>query len=230
MKQFMAQIAILVGSVLCMCFVPLFASSSTAEQRSSNSNDFDHLIPVDDIIEPAYEGLLVKRLFVGSTAMLRIIAITPSARGEAGIAIEDRLDGSGNMFVTWAQAKKNLWSASVNRNNTIVRNPSIGISRLEASLPRSTALAVVESMKRALQRTKPPAKTENVVLDGTFFEIYVSAQEKGATRRGLLNDNAHGKDITALRRVVRLLELYCHAKPAERSELIKELEALASVM
>lgn len=227
MIELMARITFLVRSVSYMCFVSLFVAPISAEHRTSSSNDFDHLIPVDGIMDPSYEQLLVKRLFVGSNDLLRIIAITPSARGEAGIAIQDRMDGSGNMFVTWAQAKKNLWSAAVDTNRKIVRNPAIGISRLEAPLPRSAALAVIESMKRALQRTGPPAKTEDVILDGTFFEISVSAQEKGAPRRGLLNDNAYGKDITALRRLVLLLETYCRARPEQRPELVKKLQVVA---
>ena len=227
MIELMERITFLVRNVFFLCCVSLFVAPVSAERRPGRSNDFDHLIPVDGIIDPAYERLLVKRLFAGSNDLLRIIAITPSARGEAGIAIQDRMDGSGNMFVTWAQAKKNMWSAAVDTNRNIVRNPAIGISRLEAPLPRAAALAVVESMKRALQRTGPPTKTENVILDGTFFEISVSAQEKGAPRRGLLNDNAYGKDVTALRRLVLLLETYCRARPEQRTELLKKLQVTA---
>lgn len=183
---------------------------------------------MDGIIDPAYERLLVKRLFLGAPDLLRIVAITPSARGESGIAIQERIDGSGNMLLTWAQAKSNLWSAAVDTNRHIVRNPAIGINRLEVRLPRSAALAVIEGMKRALQRTGPPAKTENVIVDGTFFEISVSVQEKGGPTRGLLNDNAYGKDITPLRRLIQVLEAYCHAKPAQRPELLKKLQSAAA--
>jgi hypothetical protein len=210
-----------------MCFVPLFAASLPAEQPSGNSNDFDHLIPVEGILEPAYERLLGKRLFRGSRDMIRIIAMPSSASGESGIAIQDRNDRSEDVFVTWTKAKKNLWSAAVDNNNKIVRDPAIRTTRLEASLPRSAAIAIIEAMKRALQRTRPPTKTERVILDGTLFEISVSAPEKGGTTRGLLNDNAYGKNITALRRMIQLLEAYCHAKPAQRSELVRELETVA---
>lgn len=192
-----------------------------------NPNDFDHLIPVGDILDPAYERLLSERLFMGSEAVLRITAITPSARGEVGIAIQDRTKGLGDMLVTWAQAEKNLWSAAVDTHRKIVRSPGINVIRLEAPLPRSAGTAVVDGMKRALQRTAPPPETENVTVDGTFFEIALSVKKQGATQRGLLNDNARGKHVAAMRRLIQLLEAYCRAKPAQRNELLSQIDLVA---
>jgi hypothetical protein len=228
MNQLLTRINLVVRSVFYLCFVSLFIASASAERRIGNSDGFDHLIPVDGIMDPAYEQLLVKRLFLGAPDLLRIIAITPSARGESGIAIRDAIDGSGNIFVTWTQAKRNLWSATVDTNRKIARSPAIGVNRLEARLPKLTALGVIESMKRVLQRTGPPGKTENVILDGTFFEITVSAQAKGGPTRGLLNDNAYGKDVTALRKLIQLLEVYCHAKHSRHPELLKKLQTTAA--
>jgi hypothetical protein len=226
MNRFINRIGLTGRRISYLCFLPFVCASVSSQQQSAHSNDFDHLIPVDGIIEPAYEALLAKRLFVGSTDILRIITIPPSASGETGIAIQNRTDGSGNIFVSWTQAKKNLWSAAVDKNRNIVRNPAIDTNRLEVSVPKSVATAIVESIKRVLQRVRPPTKTERVILDGTMIEISISDQ-KGQTTRGLLDENAHGKNITALRRVVQLLEAYCHAKPAARSELLKELESVS---
>ena len=227
MNELVTRITLLVRRVSYMCFLSLLVATVSAERRAGSSNDFDHLIPVDSIMDPAYEKLLAMRLFIGSTDMLRIIVVPSSASGEMGIAIrQSRTDGSDDMIVICTQAKKNLWSAAVDTNRNIVRNPAINTNRSEAPLPKSEAIAVIASIKRVLQRTRRPTKTERVIEDATLVEFSV-VNEKGGTTRGLLNPNAYGKSATALRRLVQLLEAYCRAKPEERSELLKKLDAVA---
>lgn len=225
MHQRMIPIAF--RSFFYFCLTSLLVAPVSAERRTGNSNDFDHLIPVNGIVDPAYERLLGKKLFGNSKDMLRIIAMTPSASGESGMAIREGVDGSENMLLTWAQAETNLWSAAVDTHRKIVRNPAIDITRLQVSLPTGVATAIIEKMKRALQRTGPPAKTERVILDGTLYEISVSPPQMRGPTRALLNDIAHGPAITELRRLIQLLEAYCVAKPPQRPETLRKLQTAA---
>ena len=222
MHQRMTQIAF--RSFFYFSLASLLVAPVSAEQRTGSSNDFDHLIPVNDIVDPAYERLLVKKLFGNSRDIVRIIAMTSSASGESAMAIREGMDGSGNMLLTWAQAKRNLWSAAVDTDRKIVRDPAIDIARWQVPVPTAVATAIIERMKRSLQRTGPPAKTERVILDGTLYEISMSPKEMRGPTRALLNDTAHGPEITALRRLIQLLEAYCGAKPAERPEILRRLQ------
>jgi hypothetical protein len=204
---------------VCLVFV-------SAQAQTRPSVDFDHLIPIAGVIEADYEALLEKRFFSNSNDVLRITVITSSASGEKGLSIYPNPNDSQTTMVACAKAEQNLGSAAESkRTRSQVR--TIKIHRVTAPLPTAIATKLVDSVKGALRRVAPPAKTERVILDASYIEVSVIDRKGSVFAKGVLDPIASGRRVDALRRLVELLEVYCEATPERRPKLLLKLADVA---
>lgn len=195
---------------------------------SVKSNNGDHLVPIDGLLEPAYQTLLSRKLFVTSADFARIV-ILPSAasKGESAIAIYSSTIKSNKLaLVTWTQAERNLWYAASDNEGILSRDTPVGISRSDANLPKSVARVVSNAVRQMLSRSRPASKANRVILDGTDIEISIDNLVNGP-KKGLLTPYAQGKNAMSLRRLCKMLETYCKAKSVNRSPLLLKIQAEA---
>ena len=216
--------------LFCLCFIATFANAPVLANERAKSDDSDHLVPIDGLLEPAYQALLSKKLFVTPGNFTRI-AILPSAasKGEVAIALYSKptTKSEENVFITCTKAEKNLWYAASNENGVLSKDTSVEIARFDAPFPKSVAMTIVKGVRRMLAQRQPPTKTNKVIVDGTDIEVSI---DDGTSRpvQGLLTPYARGNNGSALRRLADMLEIYCENRTVNRERLIKKIEAEAS--
>ncbi len=214
--------------ILYFCLIAAFATSSVLAGEHEKSGLYDHLVPIDGLLEPAYQTLLSQKLFVTPANFTRI-AILPSAasKGEVAVAIySDPSKAEENAFITCTRAEKNLWYAASDENGVLSRDIPFQIARFDAPFPKAVATAVSKGVRRMLSQSQPEPQTNKVLVDGTDIEFSIDDPASGPVR-GLLTPYARGNNGTALRRLTEMLEAYCEATPVNRKRLVKKIEAKA---
>lgn len=189
--------------------------------------DDDHLIPIDGRIELPYEKLLDRRLFVTPANYGRIVILaSPASVGELAIAIYSKRSIADEVWITATRAERNLWAAEFGEDPSFPKIPAVQVSRCDALFPKSTSAAVSSAIKRMVKESRPLSKNGRIIVDATDIVFAVQdREEKGM--RALLTPEAQGKNTAALRRLVRLLESYCGAKPSTQQSLSKKIETEA---
>lgn len=188
----------------------------------------DHLVPVDSHIEPAYMQLLSHRLFLSAANYGRILVMPSTNEGEFAIAIYSRStqNGSDDTAVTCTKAEKNLWYSLFQSQQTKTNLPTVPVTRTDAPIPKSTALAVSKAIEQMILHSRSPDHSVEL-LDGT--DIRFSIEREGAEPlEGLLAPYAHGRQTQSLHQLTKLLTNYCQAKGADRRSLVIEIEREAN--
>ena len=212
---------------LC-CIVTCVTAPALAEERAGSEYN-DHLVPIDGIIEPAYQTLLSQKLFITPANFVRMV-ILPSAASEGEIAIaihSEPTKSEEKVFVTCTKAKKNLWYAASDESGALSKNTSsIQIARYDVPIPKTVAMTIMKGIRRMLGQCKPLDKTNKTFVDETDIEVLLESSPSRYVK-GLLTPHARGVSGTALRRITHLLEAYCGATPGNREQLLEKIEAKA---
>jgi len=213
--------------ITVVCVNGLAAADPTLNRGDPFS---DHLIPTASEIDAAYRSLLSEKLFVTPADYARIVVMPSSASGEVSLAIYSRPVAdyhSAHVCLTCTRADRNLWYSVSQSNPNRGKEPPAQVSRTDALLPKSAALAVAEAITHMLNRTEPVDRKDRIFLDGTGIEFSVE-NGKQHPGRGLLTPYAKGKLTDKLRQLVRALMTYCDAAPAERQKIATQIEEQAT--
>lgn len=211
-----------------VCFA-LFGTVSTGALAASHDpepNVDDHLVPLEGWFEPAYKGLLARKLFVTRANYARIVEFPPlPSEGESSVAIYSKTNDPEGTLITRTKGERNLWSAEFGTDPSFPKG--VKVTRCDAWFPKSTAVAVQEAVKRMLDQSRPLENPRNaIIVDAPITEFSVEDPKRG--REGaFLTPYAAGKTGAALRKIAQLLAEYCDTKPVHRAALAKRIEAEA---
>jgi hypothetical protein len=196
----------------------------------------DHLVPVDPdrgAGVPDYGALLQKKLFVTPANYGRVLVL-PSAASLGEYALSLYSTASKNVHnITYTKAARNLWYQRSLRGSLSLRDDPyssqepIRITRIDAVLPPSTALAIRAAWTEALRGTAPHSRGGPIVVDGADFEF--SLVDRGKTATGVIMPGMReGKSMSQLIAVTELLETYCKAGPNQRAHIALQIEKRAN--
>lgn len=190
----------------------------------------DHLVFAStDSLVLRYQRLVAENLYKAPSDLGRAV-VCPPFEGEFALSIYPT-DGNADLaVVALVRAQKNIWYAASRLDHDLRVNPTVPVKRLNATMKRRVAFAAAEAISHAIARTRPPAPTERVIVDGTRILFFAPAHAETKTKSAELDPMAEGKLSKALRRLVSLLEKYCSSSSIERQELSKEIEAQARLI
>jgi hypothetical protein len=202
------------------------STAAPAANHDPEPNVDDHLIPIESWLEPAYKGLLTRKLFVTPANYARIVEFPPlPSAGEVSVAIYSKASDVDGTFITRTKGERNLWSAEFGSNPSFPKG--VKVARCDARFPTSTAVAVQGAVKRMLDQSRPLDNPNNaIILDAKIIEFSIEDPQRGRVG-AFLSPYAVGKTGTALRRITRLLAEYCDARPGKRAALARRIEVEA---
>ena len=181
----------------------------------------DHLVPKNPAIDGAIRPILARKLFV-TPADCALVLIRPPEGGEAAVAVyRSRSGNSPDSFsVTVTKAEKNI-DMTANVESLDAAN-KIRVARCDAVIPKTSALAIHAAWDVMLDR----AQELRVYARPTLHreELEFSIARDGQTEVFAALPNRGGKSVSALVRLAKQIERYCHAPPAARTKLANKLE------
>jgi hypothetical protein len=215
------------ASQLCLGLVVVIAQVVSVDSVLSADVSGDHLIPPEQQLDANYAALVSQKLSATPANYARIVVMPSSAEGETAIAIYSSAKAIDNQaFLTCTKADRNIWYSVSESNPNRDKEPPVQITRTDASLPRSAAVAVSKAVNEMVNQTRPLDREDRIVLDGTAVEFSVEKDAKVAA--GLLTPYAQGELTDALRRLVKVLADYCEALPAKRQQMGTQIERAAT--
>lgn len=185
----------------------------------------DYLYPVIFDADLKYRELLNVLLFVTVPDYGRMLTQPSSAsEGESAVVVSSEKSGRDpeQAVVTYTQAERNLWDALTYGGSEDAAK-QIKIARLDASIPKSAAIAVGKAWAAMLHRIKPRKNEGPVSVDYTEveFDLLSNAGEALYGQLELVNP---GRYTQALYEIGKLLIVYCEAEPERRKALGKQIE------
>jgi len=179
---------------------------------------------VDDIIQSDYYALLSRKLFVTPADIARVVNLSS---GDNEVVVAIHTDPRQGTHITYTRPAKSLWDVGGDSQNHFVKDPRVSITRRDAPLPRSLAIAVGGALKHLLSERRPPMRTEEVIVDGWLVEFSVPG--RGQERiRGLLTNYARGRKGQSLQRLTHLLQRYPQVNASERTKIAEEISIEAT--
>jgi hypothetical protein len=130
-----------------------------------------------------------------------------------------------NTFVTYTKADRNLWFAN---EYPKTNQKEIKITRIDAAIPKSTAIAVGEAWKRMLYRTQALALGGPFANDPIEFEVSLVNHEGEALYGRLPLER--GKHTEALYQLEKQLIAFCEAAPSKRPAISQQIERDANAL
>jgi hypothetical protein len=201
---------------------------SFVADAASDSRVNDNLIPTTGFISESYQRVLIRKLFVTAAEYGRIVELPSTNEGETSIAIHAVAGGTANgVFVTCTTATQPLWTPPVDTGGGNEIAARIAVRRVDVPISKVTAIAVSHAITRMLQESRPPVKTDEVILHGTDYEFAVDSA-KTSIRYGLLTEYGRGPKSKRLRALSRLLFRFCHAPIEERVRLTSAIDKAAA--
>jgi hypothetical protein len=190
----------------------------------------DHLVPrFPDSAwgVPGYYTLLQKKLFLTRADYGRVLLLQ-SLTGECALAVYS--SGSNGAYVTCTKADEDLWQQRSSALYAVPKNPAadkrrIHITRVDAPLAISTAVAIRDALAAMLRQTVPNRVGGPIVVDGTYIEFSLAAADK--TMIGAVIPGMHSKNTSELAKIAYMLKTYCTAPSDQRSALAAQIETRA---
>lgn len=192
--------------------------------------DKDHLDPVDFEDGLEYRILLLRKLLPATENYGRVIFMPSSSEGESSVAVYSKYTGDTEVEIiaTYTKAEKNLWNANFSADPNRAKEPTIKVNRIDAAIPKSTALAIREAWKQMLYRTRPPGLGGGFETDATTVE-FALIDKMGEARYGVL-PIGRGKHTEALYQLAKLLVSYCQAEGPKQKAIAEEIERRAKAL
>lgn len=195
----------------------------------------DHLVPPYEDRDwglSGYASFLEKHLFVTPATYGRIrVQLSPTSFGEYSLSIYPSAAPSV-VNITLVKASRNVWSYLTDKKHGTVVPPvheawevaPLRFHRSDAVLPISVGAALRAALAAMLRETRGryPGYSGGVIVDG--YDIEFSLAEHGRTMRGVITANVSGTKVSALYKLVDLLEAYCESPPRRQAALAAEIE------
>ena len=200
---------------------PCVACATSAER-------LDHLDPVNLEESKAYRTKLEKLLFVTEANYGRM-SFNPGSDPEFVVSIYRRVFHRNkypkNYYITVTQALDSIWYSMPDNSDSGTDKP-IKVTRCDAEMPSSTALAIRRVWKQMLLQTRPhDYSSVDAPIGGEIVEFSLVA----SGRTPLFGELPiyPGKNTLALERLGIALQDYCKASPNERALLSEKIERKA---
>lgn len=207
----------------CFALLGTMTTLTNASKQGAQSTVDDHLIPIPGWPDAAYKESLSRKLFVTPANYARIVEFPAvTSIGEVSVAIYSKAGDLDGAFLTRTKGERSFWSGE--GRSDLSSPKDIKVVRCDASLPKSTAVAVQGAVKRMLAQSRPLENPSNsIILDAKVTEFSIEDPQRGRVG-AFLSPYAVGKTGAALRRLSRLLVEYCDSGPAKRATLAKRIE------
>lgn len=218
------RLRVLVAWLPHLCLFSGFVSSSSALARDTGSDNIDHLVPIDGIVEPAYLKLLSRKLYLTPTNFVRVTVLPSAAStGETALSFYSKPGSGEDVVLTCTRAERNLWAAASNIDPTLGREPAVSVQRLAVPFSRTLARSMSEVIKQMIYQSRDATGTDRIIIDGT--DILFSVEDHGGRiLRARLAPESEGKKSAILHRITELLRDYCESIPVDRSALTRSIK------
>ena len=218
------------GTRAILFFIGLFlvATLPTVDAGEKRCGVGDHLVPFhnerdEDGYLGAYRKCWQEKLLVTPGEVARFIYLPGLVGEETSLSIyRIRREKKANHYaVTATQASKRLWSFFTPGGNLPGRPEDVPITRGDAEIPESTALAVRALWMTALGDARKPPSSNVISLDSST-EIYSAVDEHGQLRTAKGPDVFGPKTKRLFEFTYSLME-YIDAKPARQKQQVEKI-------
>ena len=193
----------------------------------------DHLVPRFPDSSwgvPGYYALLQKKLFLTRADYGRVLLLQ-SFTGECALAVYP--SGSNTAYVTCTKADEDLWQQRSSALYSVPKDPAadkrqIHITRVDAPLTISTAVAIRDALAAMLRHTAPYRAGGPIVVDGTYIEFSLARADE--TVIGAVIPGMHSKNTSELAKIAYMLKTYCTTPSHQRIALAAQIETRAKLL
>lgn len=186
----------------------------------------DYLVPVNEEREAgepfaSYRKIIEQKLFLTPGDMGRVVHLPGTIGVETVVSVyQKELPEGAAYWVTVTQPPHSLWNPeSKNGEST---SASAKVLRLDAPLPKSTALAIQKVWRAMLLGVREPPESKEVLVDSST-EIFSAAGEDGRLLRGQVEGLPRG-NVAALSDLADLLTAYPETPEPQRANAAQKIE------
>ena len=142
-------------SFLCIfaaaCLSLNVSDSAVAESTPAGRNNIDHLVPVGQMVDAAYQRLLARKLYLTPANYARIVVLpSGSSSGETALSLYSKRGNDDEVILTSTEGERDLWSAASELDPMLRKDPRIEIQRLDVPFPKPLATATWTGAKSTL--------------------------------------------------------------------------------
>lgn len=183
----------------------------------------DHLVPNNGIIEPSYEKLLHRKLYLTSADYIRITVLpSTGSLGETAYSLHSARSGANQATLTYTHAQYNLWAEASDSNGTLTKEPRAKVRRMDVPFPKSLAIAISQAISQLIEERRDWTGTGPILVDATDFLF--ANESGGRQQQAVLMAGSTGRIPKTLIRLLEALDRYCKADDRNRSGLLPEIE------
>lgn len=211
--------------VLALWLWANIASSTHAGKLPRYRDNIDHLVPVGQMVNAAYQRLLARQLYLTPANYARIVVIpSGSSSGETAVSLYSSRAGKDEVFLTKTSGDSDLWSAASEIDPLLGKDPKVKIRRSDAPFPKPLAASISKALRPLIRKSRNPVSTDRVIMDGTHI-LYIVEEGRGRILKARLTPESEGRITGALRKLTYLLQKYSDVASVDREELEKQMEA-----
>lgn len=198
----------------------------------AESRDDSYLTPINEERETrepeaSYRKAVEQKLFLTPGEIARVVRLPGTVGVETVVAVyRQQPPKQAEYAVTVTQPSKSLWDPENKSEETALESTSI--LRLDAGLPKTTALAIQKVWEAMLLDVREPSESDEILLESST-QIFSAAGPDGKLLRGQLEGLGAGK-TAALSNLVDLLVEYCDTPETRRLEVAHRIEKAASAL
>lgn len=202
------------------------------QSLSAESGDHSYLTPIDEDRETrepeaSYRKAVEQNLFLTPGEIARVVRLPGTVGVETVVAVyRQQPPKQAEYAVTVTQPSKSLWDPENKKGDTALGSTTI--LRLDAGLPKTTALAIQKVWKAMLLDVREPPESNELLLESST-QIFSAAGPDGKLLRRELEGLGAGK-TAALSKLVDLLIEYCDTPKTRRLEIAHRIEKAASTL
>lgn len=200
---------------------PLFAES---EQT--------YLVPVNEEREASepfasYKKAIEQKLFLTSGDIARALHLPGTIGVETVVSVYQKEPHEGDAYwVTVTQPSDSLWNPEGENGESA--SASVKVLRLDAPLPKPTALAIQKVWKAMLLGVREPPESQGILVDSST-EIFSAAGEDGRLLRGQVEGLPRG-NVAALSHLADLLIAYPDIPEPQRADAAQKIKKKAEAL
>lgn len=198
----------------------------------AESREDSYLTPTDEDRETrepeaSYKKAVEQKLFLTPGEIARVVRLPGTVGLETVVAVYRRQPPKKAEYaVTVTQPSKSLWDPENKSEETAFQTTTI--LRLDAGLPKTTALVIQKVWKAMLLDVREPPESNKILLESST-QIFSTVGPNGKLLRGQLEGLGAGK-TAALSNLVDLLVEYCDTPETGRVEIAHRIEKAASAL
>jgi hypothetical protein len=198
----------------------------------SAESEQNYLVPVNEEREAgepfaSYRKTIEQKLFLTRGDMGRVVHLPGTIGVETVVSVYQKEPPERDAYwVTVTQPSDSLWNPEGKNGEST--SASAKVLRLDAPLPKSTALAIQKVWRAMLLGVREPPESKGVLVDSST-EIFSAAGEDGRLLRGQVEGLPRG-NVAALSDLANLLATYCDSPASQRVHRAHTIEKKATIL